>query len=858
MEENKYLIKFNGSKEKGKKFLASFEKQLYSFLKNKDYGEYGLSAQQQDLLKREFKKKAIDIPMLEILSKSSGFNEQLTYFLAKDLFSKSVADALMNNIINEEEIIKLVSNSQKPINVDDFFKLINYDATNITKQIEEETERKAKLNKKELDDKALKENEKLKKEIKSLKSELKKSNGDIENRIREQTKLDAKVAQLEQKIKELTDKGKNSDTTIRELEIENNRLKSKIDDDDKVKITHEKENHISSEIIMENIEKRQLVGQLTSDGIKMVGQKMLVIKPLIPFITRNSYLEDADFESFIDSIEYRGDYSTFVCLINNNFIKEFFPEKAESFFYLPEDEQYNLIYSKFAGKIIIFKPEFKKLQEREKRVLNANIVDILDRVNFNNISFVPKVDYTFNDLKKIVEDKTNITCSSYSITNFVNLKYVVLDDAIVSIDYIPSDNHQNLNLWKTNTPIIKKVCSLKHIDENDYIKLSTGIYVRNVVLIKEYGQSSAWKSESEFVDEVIKNAKSNNLNYTREDIINFHIAIKSSQLVILSGQSGTGKSKLPFIYAGTLGLREDNNALLFVPISPSYTEPEDVLGYVKPGISLKDDTQEENGEYMESSTRLTSFLKDAAEHKDRMHFVVFDEMNLSQIEYWFAPFISILEKDNGSRLLHLYPNNIHLKNSQDYPSSIDIGENVFFIGTINVDETTTKISERLIDRAIVINLTKMDFSKLKEIGGDIVNYPETSFSQFDGYIKRRKDYINVLNEEEVIFFEKLNELMSNSNYNKGISYRMLKNISLYLTNSQDLLNREDSIDNAVSQIIVNKISGTSMELNDLLIEDESSGILGLLNSFKSLSLFQKSRKLVETKTKELNIYGYTK
>lgn len=853
-----HLINFNNSKEKGKILLNSFKKQLYMFLKSLDLENLGLSAQQQELLKREIKEKTVDVPMLEILFKSKEFNENLVYFITKEIFSKSIADNLMNDIVDENEIVKLTSNSQKPIDVVNFFKLLDFESKSITELIDEEKRKIVEISKKEMDEKISKENEKLKKEIKNLKLELSKANESLNSKKQEQKESNITIKELENKIKEKDESTKLSNIKIKELEIENKKLKAKIDDNNKTSLPQAVEDNISKEVIMDGIERRQLIGQITSDGIKMEGQKMLVIKPLVPFVSKNDYLENAKFNEFIDSIEYRGDYSTFVCLINNDFIKEFFPEKIESFFYMPEDEQYNLIYNKFAGKVIVFKPEFKKLNERDKRVLNASILDIVERTNFNNVSFVPKLDLSSPVLSKIISEKGNIVCQNYLITNFSNLKNIIIDDSVYSIDYIPLGDSKNIDTWKMNTPIFKKICSFKHLEKNDYINLSSGAYVRNIVLIKEYAKTLMWKSENEFIDEVIKNAKSNNLNYTREDIINFHIAIKSSQLVILSGQSGTGKSKLPFIYAGTLGLREDNNALLFIPISPSYTEPEDVLGYVKPGIPLVDNKQEENGEYMESSSRLISFLKDASEHKDRVHFVVFDEMNLSQIEYWFAPFISVLEKEYGSRKIHLYPNNMHLKNAQDYPPFIDIGENVFFIGTINVDETTTKISERLIDRAIVINLTKMNFSKLREIGGNLINYPETTFSQFDDYIKRRNDYINVLSDEEVLFFEKLNDLMSNSNYNKGISYRMLKNISLYIANSQDLLKREDSIDNAVSQIVISKISGANMELSDLFIDDETSGVLGLLNSFKELSSFQKTKKLIDIKTKELNIYGYTK
>lgn len=170
------------------------------------------------------------------------------------------------------------------------------------------------------------------------------------------------------------------------------------------------------------------------------------------------------------------------------------------------------------------------------------------------------------------------------------------------------------------------------------------------------------------------------------------------------------------------------STVLFVPISPSYLEPEDVLGYIKP---LQNNDKGYNSEFIESQTRLVSFLIDAQEHKDKIHLVIFDEMNLSQIEHWFAPFISLLEQDLDSRLLHLYSNNLSLINGDKFPSTINIGENVFFVGTVNIDETTKHISDRLLDRAIVINLAAPSFTDLRDIGTTASKiYQEIPYSSF--------------------------------------------------------------------------------------------------------------------------------
>ena len=84
-----------------------------------------------------------------------------------------------------------------------------------------------------------------------------------------------------------------------------------------------------------------------------------------------------------------------------------------------------------------------------------------------------------------------------------------------------------------------------------------------------------------------------------------------------------------------LDTQEVNHTLLFMPVSPSFIEPDDVLGYLNPN----------NGLYIPADTGLVDFLINAQNNSDKMYMVIFDEMNLSQIEYWFSPFISVLEKD---------------------------------------------------------------------------------------------------------------------------------------------------------------------------------------------------------------------
>ena len=87
-------------------------------------------------------------------------------------------------------------------------------------------------------------------------------------------------------------------------------------------------------------------------------------------------------------------------------------------------------------------------------------------------------------------------------------------------------------------------------------------------------------------------------------------------------------------------------------------------------------------------------------------------MNLARVEHYFSQFLSILERPAGQRELQLYDKQYmgKLYNAADYPFRIEIGSNVKFIGTVNVDETTFHFSDKVLDRANVIELAVLNYA----------------------------------------------------------------------------------------------------------------------------------------------------
>lgn len=177
------------------------------------------------------------------------------------------------------------------------------------------------------------------------------------------------------------------------------------------------------------------------------------------------------------------------------------------------------------------------------------------------------------------------------------------------------------------------------------------------------------------------------LYYNLRELALFIASFSATHLIILEGISGTGKSSLPRYFAEFIS--ED---AFFQPVQMTFREKSDLLGYYN----------EFTGKYME-----TDFLKklyEATYRHDEINIMVLDEMNISRVEYYFADFLSVLEFPEDERKITLlqlpenYDGPEHLKNGV-----LDITLNTFFVGTCNQDDSTYTITDKVVDRAVVIS-----------------------------------------------------------------------------------------------------------------------------------------------------------
>ena len=180
-------------------------------------------------------------------------------------------------------------------------------------------------------------------------------------------------------------------------------------------------------------------------------------------------------------------------------------------------------------------------------------------------------------------------------------------------------------------------------------------------------------------------------------IESLHLGIFANErrhFAVLTGLSGTGKTQLALQYAAALtGVSSDSQArVCTIPVQPGWYDPTPLLGYVNP-----------LGERRYVKTEFLRFLIRAADQPSLPYVCILDEMNLSYPEQYLAPILSAMERDGGDLMLHGADGDV-----SGVPPSISYPHNLVLIGTVNMDETTMGISDRVLDRAFTLEFWNID------------------------------------------------------------------------------------------------------------------------------------------------------
>ena len=256
----------------------------------------------------------------------------------------------------------------------------------------------------------------------------------------------------------------------------------------------------------------------------------------------------------------------------------------------------------------------------------------------------------------------------------------------------------------------------------------------------------------------------------------FILSLEIKPFLILTGISGSGKTKIAELYGNFLN--ENTRGEKFIlAIGSNWNDNKKLLGFKNPLQS--------NPDLAYQKTDLVDFIKEANDNLDKTYIVILDEMNLSYTEKYFADFLSALES---------LSNEIMLPNGE----VIQWSDNLKVIGTINEDETTHTISPKVLDRANVIEMNGMKPSLYIQ-------------SQID---KDEKLYINFATkfsiDEYKIILDEIYEAL-----NGNFAFRIVNEMTAYiLTNKEynNALTLDELLDEQIYQKILPKVHGSKMDL----------------------------------------------
>lgn len=196
------------------------------------------------------------------------------------------------------------------------------------------------------------------------------------------------------------------------------------------------------------------------------------------------------------------------------------------------------------------------------------------------------------------------------------------------------------------------------------------------------------------------------LYYTIDMMRLFISALASTKLVILQGISGTGKTSLA--YAWGKFLKHDS---CVASVQPSWRDRTELFGY------FNEFTKKFNE---------TDVLKEmyVAGYTDDVYTIILDEMNISRVEYYFAEMLSILEMPNKDEwIIELVPNSWKSDPKYVKGGKLKIPANMWYIGTINNDDSTFMVTDKVYDRAMPIDINdKGQAFKPEEVDAQDINY----------------------------------------------------------------------------------------------------------------------------------------
>ena len=285
----------------------------------------------------------------------------------------------------------------------------------------------------------------------------------------------------------------------------------------------------------------------------------------------------------------------------------------------------------------------------------------------------------------------------------INIDY--LNERFIYFNYqwsFPSD--QTSATFEELQKFVKEVYHLNIIHlEKDILNKRTYALIKKDLrypIVKATIINKESKSEIPFEDSLFKSDLMEiGLFYDSLMISRFIASLQAKPFVILSGLSGSGKTKLAESFA--MFISENEDQWMLVPVGADWTNRDSLLGFEN---TLTDS-------YSLPTYNVPEFINRSSreENRDKPYFLILDEMNLSVVERYFADFLSAMESSSKEISLH----HLEKDKEEEVPAKLKLPANLFIIGTVNIDESTYMFSPKVLDRANTIEF-RLDYSDIKD------------------------------------------------------------------------------------------------------------------------------------------------
>ena len=312
------------------------------------------------------------------------------------------------------------------------------------------------------------------------------------------------------------------------------------------------------------------------------------------------------------------------------------------------------------------------------------------------------------------------------------------------------------------------------------------------------------------------------LYYDIEDIRRFIGAMAVTKLIILQGMSGTGKTSLAYAFGEYLG-----NKTVVVPIQPMWKERTDLVGYYN--------------EFTKKFNETTLLYKMyEANYNEEIYVTVLDEMNIARVEYYFAEFLSLLEIPNpdGRNL------DVVSDRREDDPKLLQkngklrLPTNMWYVGTANNDDSTFSISDKVYDRAMVLNLDKK--ATPFEAEGEAKKISSTHLTEMMERAQREYE----ISDRNMRRIKKLDEYMIKT-FHITFGNRIMKQIRSYVPVLVACGGSEvEALDDILSRKVFRKLEAK----NPVYVKQMAEGLCGYLDELfgeDKLPLCKETVRLIE-------------